>query len=120
MLKYTQKIGQFIRIHFFTNLEAGKTMYIHFQRTKENDTFKGEAKEKLFHHILAQKIFVISKLVDILHLTQDDFESEDLRRLDPNVAKNIFGVAFRREHETHDDEPSLEQRSSVSSKARKL
>ncbi len=66
---------------------------MHFdQSIKESENFNADVKEKLFRHILGQKIYVCSKLVQILGLTQNDFELEDLRKLDPLNLKTIFGT----------------------------
>ena len=80
-----------------------------------SENFTDEIKEKLFRHILSQKIFVVSKLVHILDLSWDDFDSEDLKRVSPTVAQGIFGVANLSEEEgvivKEEETPDIELRS---------
>ncbi len=77
------------------------------QSIMESENFNADVKEKLFRHILGQKIFVCSKLVQILGLTQNDFELEDLRKLDPINLKTIFGTDILEEENQGDNHRAI-------------
>ena len=49
-------------------------------------------KYQIFRRVLAQKVYTISKLVQILGLRPEQFEAADVGKLSPENYKSIFGT----------------------------
>ena len=66
--------------------------YFLLQDIISNSTISLGVKLKLFRRVAAQKVYVAAKMVEILAMGPEDFEAADLRKLNPNNYRSIFGT----------------------------